>query len=510
MMNELLVRIRNHAHQTPNAFALRDERTELNYAQLIREIDRMDHQITGRRIGLLMDNSIAWACLDLAILQRGSIAVPMPGFFTEDQLRHLIANANLDEIVTDHPERVTALLSHPMVNSLPVAGYTLSRFKLEPLAGSSYLPPDTAKITYTSGTTGKPKGVCLSSKTLIKVTKSLCEAVGAQTSDRCLSILPLSTLLENITGLYAPLWMGASAQVPSLASCGFTGSSGLRIEALFATLNWAAPTITVLVPQLLKVLVMGIKSGIPVPKSLRFIAVGGAPVAQSLLTEAKNLGLPAFQGYGLSEAGSVTCLNLPGENRPGSVGKPLQHVQLRINQDGEVVISGDLHLGYLGTTADVRHTEWLTGDLGYLDEDGYLFLVGRKKTAFATAFGRNVAPEWVEASLTSHPSIAQAAVFGEGHPFNVAVLVPRGEISVHGLEQIVHTINQQLPDYARITRWVVANQPFTSANQMLNQSGFVQRQNIYSTYRNQIESFYLPNQESVYDVLQPAHHRHVN
>lgn len=489
-MNELLIGIRRKAAQHPNSPALRDELAEFDYNQLTHAIDQLADSLTGERIGLLLDNGIPWACLDLAILQRGAVCVPMPDFFSDEQLRHLIRDAGLDRIVTDQPTRLAALLGEAPASSLHIAGRELSLFRRNAHSTRQALPQGTVKVTYTSGTTGLPKGVCLSGETLRSVVVSLCEAVAANPADRCLSLLPVSTLLENIAGLYAPLWTGALAQVPSLASCGVSGSSGLQVDQLFAALTRARPTITVLVPQLLKVLVGGIAAGLPAPESLRFVAVGGAPVAESLLQQARLFGLPVFQGFGLSEAGSVACLNVPGTEREGSVGKPLPHVQIRIADDGEVVVGGCLFLGYLGASETIDCSNWHTGDRGYLDEDGYLFLTGRKKTAYATAFGRNVSPEWVEGALTGHPYITQAAVFGEGRPFNAAVLTPRHGVAPFELNQAVAMVNDNLPDYARIGGWVVADQPFTTANGLTNGAGCVQRQAIQSLYRQHIEQLY--------------------
>lgn len=314
-MKELLRRIRQRAELTPHLLAMRDELSLLDYGQLAQEVDRLSTTLEGKRVGLLMDNGMAWACLDLAILQSEAVCVPMPNFFSEDQLRHLIIDADLDEIITDQPKRLAELLGDHALGEIRAANHKLSVFHRMPTASRSPLPAGTIKVTYTSGTTGQPKGVCLSGTTLLEITRALSDAVVARESDRGLSLLPLSTLLENIAGVYVPLWSGALVQVPSLVSCGFSGSSGLEVGKLFAALTWAKPSSTVLVPQLLKAIVGGIKAGLPMPESLRFIAVGGAPVADSLLHDARALGLPVFQGYGLSEAGSVVCLNIPGSTR---------------------------------------------------------------------------------------------------------------------------------------------------------------------------------------------------
>src|SRR3546814_875250 len=143
------------------------------------------------------------------------------------------------------------------------------------------------------------------------------------------------------------------------------------------------------------------------PEGLRLAAVGGAAVGRTLLKQAHALGVPAYEGYGLSEGASVQTLNLPRANRPGSAGSALPHAHLRIAPDGEIEISGSVFAGYLGQT-DVPLEWWPTGDLGHLDDDGFLHVHGRKKHILITGFGRNVSPEWVETEIRAEPQILQA------------------------------------------------------------------------------------------------------
>ncbi|MDA8382908.1 MAG: AMP-binding protein [Betaproteobacteria bacterium] len=495
-MKVLLERVRAHASHRPRQLALRDEQGELDYPGLLAEVECLRALVRGQRVGLLLDNGLAWVCLDLAVLAHGGIAVPLPTFFSDGQLSHVLNDAGVTRVITDQPERVAALLNAPPDTVIAVAGRGLGLFRRR-CGDPPRLPADTAKITYTSGSTGAPKGVCLSGETLAGVTQALCEAVRGTANDRCLSVLPLSTLLENIAGVYAPLWAGGLSQVPSLSCCGVSGSSGVRVEALFRVMHWAAPTITVLVPQLLKAVVGGATGGLSVPASLRFVAVGGAPLAAPLAAQARRLGLPVFEGFGLSEAGSVVCLNLPDAERPGSVGRALPHVQVRIHASGEVMVRGAVFQGYLGGACGLASGELATGDLGYLDADGFLFLTGRKATSYSTAFGRNVAPEWLEALLAGHPDIAQAAVFGAGRPFNVAVVVPGRGASPEAVGQAVTAINGGLPDYAQIGAWVVADEPFSGANGLLNGAGCPMRAAIAAAYRTPIAQKY----EEAHDVL---------
>jgi long-chain acyl-CoA synthetase len=412
----------------------------------------------------------------------------MPGFFTDAQLGHLIRDADLDLVVTDDPARARRLLGGHSTTRVSVAGRDLWLFRGCP-TGSGKVPEGTAKVTYTSGTTGEPKGVCLAADAIEQTALALCEAVGGTPPDRSLSLLPLSTLLENIGGLYAPLSTGAQAQLPALETCGLDGSTGLRPEALFAALDRYAPTTLILVPQLLKALVSGIAAGLPAPASLRFVAVGGAPVPQTLLARARALSIPVYEGYGLSEAVSVVCLNLPGSDKSGSVGRPLHHAGVSLSPGGEVLVEAPGFLGYLGDEGPPARV-WPTGDLGHIDADGFLRLTGRRKTAYATAFGRNVAPEWVEGELTSQPEIAQAAVVGEGRPFNTAVIVPRRLSHPAALAAAVKSANERLPDYAQVSSWIVATTPFSPGNGLANAVGAVQREAVASRYREQIDQLY--------------------
>jgi long-chain acyl-CoA synthetase len=484
----LLTRIRDHAERQPRAIAIGDELGELDYQGLNLAIEGAATLLDASRIGLLLANGRHWAVADLGLAHRGALCIPLPGFFTDAQLGHVIRDADLDLIVTDDPRRVQDLLGAGSTAPNLLAGHEVWLFRRPPTGGAG-VPAGTAKVTYTSGTTGQPKGVCLAGEAIAGTTIALCQAVDAEPQDRAFSLLPLATLLENIGGLYAPLYAGALAQVPALATCGMDGSSGLNPQALFAALGRYAPTTLILVPQLLKALVGGATAGLPGLSSLRFAAVGGAPVSPALLAAARALGIPAYEGYGLSEAVSVVCLNRPGADRPGSAGRPLPHVNASFSPEGEVLIQVPGFLGYLGIATQPPGV-WPTGDLGHLDADGFLHLSGRRKSAFATAFGRNLAPEWVEGELTSHPDIAQAAVFGEGRPFNIAVLVTRPATSPAACKRAVQEINTRLPDYAQVSAWVLASGPFTPGNGLAGPAGTPRREAVHKHYRNEIDHLY--------------------
>jgi long-subunit acyl-CoA synthetase (AMP-forming) len=222
---------------------------------------------------------------------------------------------------------------------------------------------------------------------------------------------------------------------------------------------------------------------------LRFVAVGGAPVAERLLLGARALGIPVYEGYGLSECASVVSLNTPLHASAGS-GRPLPHAHIDFSDEGEILVAGATMLGYTGGAA--HEGFWPTGDLGFLDAEGALHITGRKKNMFITSFGRNVAPEWVERELTLAPEIAQAAVFGEGRPWNVALIVPRGvgaEV-IARIDRAIEEANLRLPDYARVRCWLPAREPFTPANGQMTPNGRLRREAILAAYRQDIAQFY--------------------
>lgn len=504
-MNAVIQAIKSHATKLPQQLALIGLDTQISYAALqqqLTELMLLPQLNQAKVVGLAMDNGPAWAIFDLALLVITTPVVPLPLFFSKAQISHAMQDAALDLVITDQPQLFLSLfaaagMSITSQQAMLLCGREFSLFSIKPLKASA-LPAATIKVTYTSGTTGTPKGVCLSASAINQVAQSLLVATAASSQERHLSLLPLSTLLENIAGLYVPLLAGASCILPSMHETGLLGAAGLDANKMLSTLQHYQATSTILTPEILLGLVAVLEHAAISLPSLRFIAVGGASVSPRILARAAQLGLPVFEGYGLSECASVVAVNTLPDQKIGSVGKPLPHVQLKFASDGEIIVIGQSLLGYAGIVAPYVLSEWATGDIGFVDDDGYLYITGRKKNIFITSYGRNVAPEWVERELTAHSAIAQAAVFGEAEPFNVAVIVSRGALTAQTLAQAILTSNQQLPDYARVARWLVATEPFTSQNGLATSNGRIKRNEIYQRYQSQLQAFY---EESTHVVL---------
>ncbi|HEU4708456.1 MAG TPA: AMP-binding protein [Methylophilaceae bacterium] len=498
----VLAAVEHYAQQTPESLALAGQHSSLSYAQLLPALSSAEIAMrgVGSVIGLAVDNDPVWAVLDLAALRLDLPVVPLPFFFSPEQIGHAIRDAGVDLLITDQAAAMKQILASQGIAIVSEAtnllgGKLLAQLQLQ--VSRAELPKGTSKVTYTSGTTGKPKGVCLSSTAMQQVAQSLQQATNAVSDDRHLSLLPLTTLLENIAGLYVPLLAGATSILLPSAQVGLSGAAGLDVGKMLSALSNARATTTVMTPELLYALVSVVEAGFPRPADLRFIAVGGASVSPRLLERAAAAGLPVFEGYGLSECSSVVAVNTEQENRPGTVGKPLPHARLKFAEDGEILVQGACLLGYTAQPAALEKGYWATGDIGHLDDDGYLHITGRKKNIFITSFGRNVAPEWVERELVLSMAIAQAAVFGEARPWNAAVIVPAAGVSAMDIDLAIAEVNRQLPDYAQVHAWISVDAPFLPQNGLLTANGRLRREAIWQIYQNRINALYEESRNAV-------------
>jgi len=488
-MSKILQSLEYHSVRQSGETAVTGSTVSLTWRELNNEVMEMSACLQhAGMLGLLLSNSPAWIVTDLAAIHARVTTIPLSGFFSDVQLLHSIQDAQVDTLITDQPGRIRALLDCGAGQNMTIAGKQCVLFNLSTLHNNS--TSSTTKITYTSGTTGSPRGVQLSLRKIEAVASSLTVAVSASPDDQALVLLPLSILLENIGSVYVPILAGAEILIPDDSDTGVCGSSHVNAETLAEYLTRSRPTTMILPPQLLKLLVAMAKRQL-LPDSFRYIAVGGAPVGIPLLDAARELGLPVYQGYGLSEACSVVAVNTPEHNRMGSAGKPLARNSVRISTEGEIIIQGDTFSGYLNETGRNSDEELATGDLGYLDTDGFLYVTGRRCDRIITGYGRNVSPEWIESELLSDETIAQAVVLGDGLPYLLAIIVPAIATDTFAsrdrINKVIASINQTLPDYARIGQFLLADKPLSVASGELSASGSPRRKVIEQHYLAQIE-----------------------
>jgi long-chain acyl-CoA synthetase len=479
-MNSIMEAVARNARERPTAVAVTDGREALSYEGLWRGTEEWAETLDAlldrtRTMGLCLDNSPGWVLLDLASIHMRVPMVPLPLFFNDAQRRHALSQSGASSLIADRP-----LPGFGDAKRITVSGRTVYMHQYD--ANAVVLPADTAKITYTSGTTGQAKGVCLSQAALERVANAVVDVIGEEYAGVHCAVLSLAILLENAGGLYPTLLAGGRYHVPPLAAVGFGSAFSPDFTALARALKDCDATSAIMVPEILRGLSTALEQNAMSLPAMKLLAVGGARISRQVLSNATDLGLPVFQGYGLSEAGSVVALNVPGRNRLGSVGQPLPGVELTLAPDGEILITRPAFLGYIG--GDPAPIHLATGDIGRFDVDGYLFIEGRKSDSLITAFGRNIAPEWIESELLSQSAIGQALAFGDAMPALGALIVPSSSsVTDRELAVAVARANRSLPEYAEVRHW--AKVPvFTVVNQQLTANGRLRREAIARDHRH--------------------------
>lgn len=480
--------------------ALTTDRQHWSRAELDQQVNhRIDllKALGIQRLGIYLDNGIQWIAFDLAAQRAGITCIPLPKFFSQEQLLHSVERVGMDGIVTDETPLIKKILPLFSLSPTDLEGAQLllnkKIFHDQPLLATSSDGKQNdiiSKVTFTSGTTGQPKGVMLTRTAIDHVTNSLASLLQHVGIEKHLCLIPLPILLENIAGVYLPLLLGATVMAPTTAQLGVLGSSGLDLEKFAKAIQHYEPSSLILLPQLLLALTLLAEQKKIPTDSFRFLAVGGGAVSPRLIERARQAGLPVYEGYGLSECSSVVALNTPLHDRIGSVGRILPHQSVRV-EDKEIVVEGSGFSGYLGDT-NPRFNNGIvrTGDEGFIDDDGFLFINGRKKNIIVTAFGRNINPEWPESLLLASEYIQQAIVVGDARPFLSAIIVARAE-HLDQVQKHIDGLNKNLPDYAQISQWVWSAPLVFNKKNLLTSNGRIKRSDAEKCFHAELEQLYL-------------------
>ena len=436
---------------------------------------------SGDRIALKAPNSPRWVAAYLGCLRLGAIVVPLDVRSSRDFVSSVIEKTGPKLAFSESSE------------SKSLDGLSIPTIQLDSLdrltAGLSRTDGDVtsesiAEVVFTSGTTGSPKGVVLTHGNITANVSSALQTVPGSPNYRLLSLLPLSHMLEQTVGLLAPLASGASVYYPS----------ALRGNVVLPAIKENRITTLVVVPQLLDLFMRGIEARVaeqgkegtwrtthhvakklPVHLrrllfrsvhkrlggSLKFIMCGGAYLDPELAGKWENLGIPVLQGYGTTEASPIVASDTFRSRRRGSVGRAFPGVHVKIAHDGEILVAGaNVTSGYWqdkeATRASFEGVWYKTGDLGALDEQGFVHLNGRKKDLIVLPSGLNVYPEDVELALKDHPDVADAAVVG---------VSDAGRLQVHAVllltdgaadaRAIVQQSNAKLAEHQRVQGFTV-------------------------------------------------------
>lgn len=463
-MRDVITALLRNAEGRAEATAFTDPREKLTWRQLARRVAGAAGAALALpdTIGLLAANGLDWVVTDLAAIAAGRTLVPLPAMFSDSQLRHIVRAAGIGLVLADSA-------SLPRARRLAPAVAPIVATEGDVIPGGARRA---RRVIFTSGSSGAPKGVRLGDGQLNAMVKALAAATGVGCGDRYLSLLPLAMLLEELCAIHVPVLVGGRCDIePAIA----VSVAGGNLGAIADAVERHRPTITVLVPELLRAWVAALlRSGRQAPETLRYVAVGGAPVPASLAAAAWTLGIPVHEGYGLSECASVVALNRAGERAPGTVGTPIDGVEVAI-EEGEIVVRGPTVMdGYLG--GPTAEGAWRTGDLGHFDAGGRLVVDGRRDNLLVTAIGRNVQAEWVETALTGDPRIALATVIGHGarHLTAIVVAAPGAEAAFadpEGAHHIVRAACGDLPAYAVPGAVIVTDLAALSAANLLTPAG---------------------------------------
>lgn len=527
----------------------------------------------GDRIVLVSESRPEWMIADIAIMATGAISVPA---YTTNQVNdhaHILRDSGAKGAIVSGPALAKSLLpaatetgldfivaledistgSHGI--AIHLWDELISRHDGTVQLENDIARTDTSCLIYTSGTGGVPKGVMLSHGAIIANCKGafqLLRALGLD-DERFLSFLPLSHSYEHTAGLMFPLSIKAQIYYAE------------GVDKLAANMEEVGPTIMTAVPRLYETMHGRITRGVQQkgglseklflkavengrkkyegkrrtlgealldPLLTRFVrdkvarrfggklkamVSGGAPLNYDIGTFFKALNVPLLQGYGQTESAPIISCNVPKKNKIHTVGPKLVDVDLKIANDGEILVKGELVMqGYWNMpeeTAEVIVNGWLhTGDIGELDDDGYLIITDRKKDIIVNAGGDNIAPQRIEGFLTLQPEIAQAMIYGDRKPNLSALILPDPEFTAdwaketgkptphnlvdddgfrEAISAAVDRVNADLSVIERVRRFIIINEPFTIENEMMTPSMKIRRHIIKERYGEALEALYV-------------------
>ncbi len=531
----------------------------------------------GDNVAVVSNNREEWAILAYALYGLGAALVPMYEaqapkeweFITNDcsAVALVAGSAKVYDKCKQVAEKVASIkhvIGMELPESDPSSFAALMKVGAEkPHTPLDPEPKDTACLIYTSGTTGNPKGVILSHGNIISNVNAVQDMLPIGTDDRSLSFLPWAHSFGHTCELHVMLSRGASIALAE------------AVDKIIANLAEVQPTVLFSVPRIFNRLYDNVNKQIserpapiqalfwaamraankrrkgespslgesiayPIAKKLVFSKVvarlggrlkyafsGGAALSRDVAEFIDGLGITVYEGYGLTETSPITTANRPGHHRIGSVGKPIPNVRVEIDKsqtsadskDGEIVVYGpNVMMGYFNRPEEndavmTSDGGFRTGDLGYIDGEGYLYITGRLKELYKLQNGKYVAPTPLEEKVKLSPFIANCMVYGDNRLFNIALVVPdfsnlKTWAKDHGVdaasdekliedgkvkEQIQAEVDKLCADFKgfeEIKKVVLLPEDFTTENGMMTPSMKVKRRVVVQKYADKIEAAY--------------------
>ena len=470
----------------------------------------------GGSVCILMGNVPEWPISDIGTIMAGGVGVGLYPTSSAEQVAYIINHSDAEFVLVDSSEQLEKVLGvrdqlakvrHIIVLDAETSGDVInyrdliarghaerSRFAAslkERAEGAS--PDDIAIMVYTSGTTGPPKGACLSHRYIINSVESLRQTIPIFDTDVSFSYLPFCHVAERISGLYNRLYAGASAYfVDDLTRL---GEYMLEVK----------PTVFASLPRFFeKIHARAVTEKSTRVKDyfggrIRLATSGGAPLPLEVAEFFAAAGLPILQAYGLTENVCV-AFNRPDNFKFGTVGPPMPGCEVRLADDNEILVRSEMMFsGYYKApeeTAKVFSDGWLlTGDLGEFDHDGFLKIIGRKKELIVTSTGKKVSPALLENMLKEHHSISQAMVCGEGKSYLVALITLNAPETRETIQSIIEKVNPRVSSTEAIRRFAILDRDFEIARDEITPTGKLKRDVIAKEFRDVIDELYLATDE---------------
>lgn len=492
----------------------------------------------GDRIGILSENRYEWLVADIAVLATGAADVPLHAPLSAEQVAYQLGHSgargvivsgqaqadkvfaslselpelefliSFDAIETD--DRIRCVTWDRVTHHKDINQHTLSE-------RAANLDRDSlATIIYTSGTTGNPKGVMLSHGNLISNAEAMLAVMPSEPSETFLSWLPYSHIYARTVDHYLSILAGMTVNLSA------------SIEEIVGDLDATQPHWFTAVPRFYEQIWTSVEHLEADRRSreihrifgsrMRYLTSGGAPLPRHVCQGFHDAGLPIHEGYGLTESSPVICFNNERAHRLGTVGQAIPEVEVRIAEDGEILTRGPhVMQGYWRNpeaTAEAIVDGWLlTGDVGQLDDDGFLTITDRKKDLLITSGGKNIAPSVIERLLVSDPWIDQAVLYGDGRKFVSALLVPNFDKLAETAEELgcnlddttdfvtderiiafyterVVAVMQAVSNPERVKRFLLLGRPFRVEEDELTATLKVRRRHIIGKYEEQLAALY--------------------
>ncbi|WP_315833537.1 AMP-binding protein [Bradyrhizobium prioriisuperbiae] len=466
------------------------------------------------RIGITGATNYQWLVTDLACLAKGNITIPFDPDVTWDRHR-ITEQLQLDALFTDRPEYIQG--NHRAHTFASICGDDIQQTETSVPAFWDADEPFTA--TFTSGTTGSPKGILVKKRCFDDQFVNAVQMFSVDENDKMLVFLPFHIYLERCF-VYLAILRGFNVVcapprfIPKvLRTAGFTFSVG--VPQFFSSLRdlfLAQARENGRLRLLFELRMLAHRFGLggllrrpfpPFQRMLggraRFFLTGSASCPLDVLAFFRDAGIPLYEGYGMSEIAGLIALNYPGNVRLGTVGKLFPNKELKFTADNQILVRGPNVANSQYWLADEQENAstflpdgWVaTGDVGHIDRDGYLTLDGRVKDVIVLSTGQKVQPAPIEAQLNQIVGVDNSVVLGTARPYLVALIAAkRDQLDEHAIEERIRRINETRPDSERVKRFRILNDTFSAENGLLNASLKLDRKRVVSTYTNLIQQLY--------------------